>query len=146
MKGSNGESGKVEGTNNGGMRGFPEPQMVECAKASNEAGSTGPRSPEEHLEDLRLFGLGKTQRDFGFCPQTSTDQRKQIGSRWSQGAELGPRVKPRRQRSAQHRKKKKKKLWRFHGCKQHCFETLCSRLLKLGDRNCSNTWRGNPSY
>ena len=26
----------------------------------------------------------------------------------------------------------------------HCLETLCSRLLKMGDRNCSNPWSEKP--
>lgn len=42
---------------------FPRPQLVACAEGSNEAGKgTGPKSLEEYLEELRLFGLEKMQR------------------------------------------------------------------------------------
>lgn len=94
------------------------------------------------MEDLRLFGLGKTQKDSGTVlrhPQIRENRYSLGGPR---GQSWDPGIKAiGRQRSAQHQKKKN-----FGDSMDvsNCLETLCSCLLKMGDRNCSNTWRGKP--
>lgn len=107
------------------MRGFPGPhfspsgsQTIAHAEDGNEAGKgTAPRSLEEPLEELRQFGLEKTQGD----SDSLLRPLKVQGERTGAGG---------RQSSTQH----KKTTFRHCMDESNCLETLCCQVLKIGEQ------------